>query len=532
MPTMLLRFPGGRYHATPHGHHVNEGLVEWPPSPWRLLRALLATGYATQHWTEVPAAGRRLIEALAETLPIFRLPPATLGHSRHYMPMATFDKGREKTTLVFDAWADIGDGTLAVRWNCELDTESRTLFNTLVANLGYLGRSESWVLGAVLEDDQPLLDGAEAFPHVEGQRPGPGWDQVSLLTVEQPSVYADWRTMMLTESLRDLALPEGKKKPTAALLKKREVASAAFPIDALDCIQRDTSWWKQHGWSQAPGSRRVLYWRPSNALRVGTVAKPSSSQSRPVEAMLLALTTPSGSKGSLPAVARALPQAELIHRALVGRVGKGRAIDCPELTGRDGSGKPLKDHQHAHIVPLDLDRDGHLDHVLIYARMGLGHDAQRAIRNLRQTWTKRGPNLQVALAGQGSLNDLRGISEPLRSGIHALLSVESGSTTWVSATPLVLPRHVKRRGANTLEGQINDELTSRGLPPARVEILPWNDQTLKLRHAIRVRRSPAKAPPVDAGHPARLIFDQPVQGPITIGYASHYGLGLFVAEPQ
>ena len=28
MPTLRLQFPGGRYHATPWGHHVNEGLVE------------------------------------------------------------------------------------------------------------------------------------------------------------------------------------------------------------------------------------------------------------------------------------------------------------------------------------------------------------------------------------------------------------------------------------------------------------------------------------------------------------------------
>jgi CRISPR-associated protein Csb2 len=41
VPTLRLRFPGGRYHATPWGHHVNEGQVEWPPSPWRLLRALM-----------------------------------------------------------------------------------------------------------------------------------------------------------------------------------------------------------------------------------------------------------------------------------------------------------------------------------------------------------------------------------------------------------------------------------------------------------------------------------------------------------
>lgn len=37
-----IRFPLGRYHATPWDRHVNEGAIEWPPSPWRLARALYA----------------------------------------------------------------------------------------------------------------------------------------------------------------------------------------------------------------------------------------------------------------------------------------------------------------------------------------------------------------------------------------------------------------------------------------------------------------------------------------------------------
>ena len=45
MIAISLRFLTGRFHATPWGHHVNEGVVEWPPSPWRLLRALVATFY-------------------------------------------------------------------------------------------------------------------------------------------------------------------------------------------------------------------------------------------------------------------------------------------------------------------------------------------------------------------------------------------------------------------------------------------------------------------------------------------------------
>ena len=132
MPTICLRFPGGRYHATPWGHHVNEGQIEWPPSPWRLLRALIATGYATQQWDEIPPVGRSLFESLAGVLPCYELPSASSAHSRHYIPVGKLDKNMEKTTLVFDTWANVGDGELKIRWDCTLTDEERELFQVLV----------------------------------------------------------------------------------------------------------------------------------------------------------------------------------------------------------------------------------------------------------------------------------------------------------------------------------------------------------------------------------------------------------------
>src|SRR5436309_7738467 len=86
MPVIIrLTFPGGQYHATPWGRHVNEGVPEWPLSPWRLLRALIAT------WRrKCPELGelavRRVLEQLVHP-PQFRLPPARVAHTRHAMPM-------------------------------------------------------------------------------------------------------------------------------------------------------------------------------------------------------------------------------------------------------------------------------------------------------------------------------------------------------------------------------------------------------------------------------------------------------------
>lgn len=532
MPTLLIRFPAGRYHATPWGHHVNEGLVEWPPSPWRLIRALVACGYATLGWNEVPEPARRLVNSLSTTLPTYRLPAATVAHTRHYMPVGVLDKGREKTTLRFDTWAEVQDGVIAVRWDCELDEESRALFAILANRLGYLGRSESWVIAELVPDDAPLPGGQTAYPHIEGHRGGRGYEQVTLMAAEDSADYASWRSARVADVLQPFPV-SGSRKPSAKVLKQRQDAAAPYPADLVECLQKDTAWWRGHRWSQPPGSRRVIYWRSSDCFEVSGPSPAIRLRPAPVAMMLLALTTVSGSRSALPSVTRTLPQAELLHRSLVARVAKGVQVDCPELTGRDATGEPLKGHRHSHILPVDLDGDGHLDHVVVHAPMGLGSEAQEAVRSLRRTWTKGGVgDVRVAMAGHGQLDALRSLPPPYGEKVGVLLGPRAGATVWNSVTPFVPPRFQKVRGSNSLIGQVRAELDSRGLPEASVVVCPWDAQTLRLRHAIRVRRYPASSPPVDVGFALQLTFAEPVKGPLSLGYGSHFGLGLFEAHSE
>jgi CRISPR-associated protein Csb2 len=533
MPTLRMRFPGGRYHATPWGHHVNEGQIEWPPSPWRLLRALIACGFSTQRWTEIPPVARQLIEKLASKLPSYRLPVASAAHSRHYMPVGTLEKGREKTTLVFDTWADVEGDMLEIHWDCELDQEETKLLGQLAECLGYLGRSESWVEAELLADAASSHNCFDAIPHRQGECPGPQWEQVSLMAAIPPGDYTTVQSRATAKILADLPLPAVKKQPSVKMLEARANATAPYPADLLACLVKDTVWWKLHRWSQPPGSQRVVYWRRSGALEVAVPKRPMRRQVRSVTTMLLALTTPSGNQSALPSCRRTLPQAELIHRAIVGRAAQGGRVHCPELTGKDTNGAPLQDgHCHTHILPVDLDADGRLDHIILYAPMGLGDAAQRAIRTLRRTWTKGGVgDLQLALAGSGGLNVLRSLPSPLDCRIEQLLAPPQGARVWVSATPFVPPRFLKRRGANTLAGQVNAELASRGLPEAEVILLDWNgDHVRSFRHYVRSRQRGGTPPPVDIGYGLKLRFSDPVAGPLVLGYASHFGLGLFAAQ--
>jgi CRISPR-associated protein Csb2 len=528
VPTLKLWFPGGRYHATPWGHHVNEGLIEWPPSPWRLLRALIACGYSCQGWTEIPLTAQQLISKLADVLPSYQLPEASAGHSRHFMPVGKLKNGREETTLVFDTWANVGHGLLLIHWPCELNDEEIALLSQLATALGYLGRSESWVEAELIEENQAEPGEFTTFPHRDGTHPGREYEQVALMAPIPIEDYGRWRQQQADAALAQFPLPEGRSRPTAKLLRDREKAVAPYPPSLLSCLTKDTAWWKQRGWSQPPGSQRVLYWRRSDSLQVGVPEDSRARQVSAVTTLLLSLTTTSGNRSALPPCTRTLPQAELFHRAIVGRVANGRRVACAVLTGRDPHGSPLHDgHQHAHILPVDLDDDGHLDHLIIHAEMGLGETAQRAIRTLRRTWTKGGVgDIQLAVVGYGDLSMLRQLPRPLHGQVEQLLGSVQGSRVWESLTPFVPPRFLKPRGKNTLVGQLNAELASRRLPEVSSVRVDAN-LTRKLRHYVRRRSHGGVRPFADIGFGLRLIFSEPVYGPLVLGYASHYGLGLF-----
>jgi CRISPR-associated protein Csb2 len=122
-----IEFPTGRYHATPWDRQVNAGEVEWPPSPWRMLRALVATWHLKLERPDIDHPHDdlvNLVEKLAGVPPRYRLPEATLAHSRHYMPIGKEQyksgKGKllvEQTSKVFDPFLHLEDDEpLVVAW--------------------------------------------------------------------------------------------------------------------------------------------------------------------------------------------------------------------------------------------------------------------------------------------------------------------------------------------------------------------------------------------------------------------------------
>lgn len=502
MLCLLFEFTAGRYHATPWGHHVNEGLVEWPPSPWRILRAMLATGYTKLGWNEVPTEMRELVEALAATLPTYRLPPATLGHTRHYMPIEGWKHGLQKTSLVIDAFVR-PHGALGVMWPAETSPKQQELLSKVLDRLGYLGRAESRVKARLVSPGD-LPDVREVSP----QREDADDEPIRLLTPLPSGEYQNWRA----------------KVPAA-------------PADLLAALQIETTTLARGNWNAPPGSREVVYWRPASAVSPQSAARAKKDGDiAPANTALFALAT-DRKRDVLPLMERALPTMTLFRRALLNKLGD-EAVSCPELTGKDEEGGPLQNgHRHAHFIPLSLDprNRGRIDHVLVHAPMGFGRAAQRALRRLRKTWAKGIDEIAVTLVGLGDISAFREVS-------GVTLPELGTSTSWQSVTPFIPPRFLKARGKNSLQGQVRAELRSRNLPDltcAPIIALPSDRgaaalEARRFRHFARTRQNTgASGPPPGLFH-LTLTFDSPVKGPLCLGWGCHFGLGLFApaGHPQ
>jgi CRISPR-associated protein Csb2 len=503
--TISLHFLAGRYHATPWGRHVNEADVAWPPEPWRLLRALIATWHrkADQDrfsWTLLAD----LVDRLAAELPIYDLPAAVHAHTRHYMPKKTGDD----RTLIFDAFARVDHQTpLRIKWqNVDLISEERALAAHLVHRLGYLGRAESWVEAALMDDSDD--DGcAGAFDCRPDESPADPdvkrvFDLVPLLAPLDAAGYTALRARRLAEA--SSVRPVRDRKAIVATLGDR----------LIDALSYDTADWQRAGWSRPPAARQVLYRRRSDAL-VPTARRRSvratTAEDRTVTTARFVL-----SGNPLPRIEDAVMVGEVARVALMARAKRrlGEANVPDVLSGHGGRGAS---HAHAFFLPEDADGDGRIDHLVVHASGGLPAGCWPVFEELPALWTRDGSSWRVALEAIGTA-----------ATFAAASSLLTTAGTWISVTPYLRPWHVKK-GFGT-EEQIRKECRLRGLPePAAVA----PDEDGRLRRPVHFHRFRSKrglVQPDTGGGFWQLTFAEPTAGPIALGFGCHYGLGLFRAK--
>lgn len=403
-----LVFPWGRYHATPWGRNVNEAAIEWPPSPWRLLRALYSTWRTrAPHLSE--ATVYNLLSQLADP-PTFHLPEFGEAHTRHYLP----DIGHGHD-LAFDAFAVFEPGTaIAVTWPVDLEPADRAALADLASLLPYLGRAESICEARLVPQGDRHPDGLQSGP----------------------------------VSAADL-LATGA--PDAPLVR---VLVPELPLD-LDALVTRTTDVRAARRADPPGAR----WQPYTRLPPATPVRVVHRRvHRSPTAVRWAISAP-----ALPACWAAVGVTDILRRACLARFGRRfDGAPSPTLAGKDTAGRPLAGHRHAHYFALDLDDDHLLDHLVVWAPSGLDEEMVQAVATLdRLVGYAHVPDFRPARLGLEAIGDIGDVAPEL----------VGPARVWRSVTPFAPARHPKRRTAwgQHLASQVAEELAWRDQPsPAAI----------------------------------------------------------------
>lgn len=309
---------GSRYHATPWGRAANEGEPEWPPSPWRLGRALTDAWWRTPSDERAPEADLDAIVAVLCAPPRFLLPRAVAGQTRHFVPKPNNDR-----TLVLDAFIRTDGSPLSFVWDeVDLSSELRAALAELLASVGYLGRAEGRCV-ARLASGVPAA-AVEVAPF-SAARDRAGHEVVRVLCLDEGATVAT-----LSQS-------------TAERRRRRIVTPAS--------------------------GRFVNYLRPLAALDPPRRAQP---RGRPARRDIVALRF-AVEGAAPPPLTEALRFAERYRAAALKRADDQPAEVVALLRGRDpATNEVATGHRHAHYLASDENGDRRIDHLTVWCPGGVG----------------------------------------------------------------------------------------------------------------------------------------------------------------
>jgi CRISPR-associated protein Csb2 len=510
---LVLRqsFPLGRFHATPwRVNPFDDPFGEWPPSPWRFIRAVIARWYQWRRETSGAfnvAELDELASALCDSSYRFHLPVHARRGSpiRQYHPVefgwapANKWKGKGKdrrpisqmraygTSLVQDNYWCVPRGEAgAIWWFLESEQWTPPLAEALdrcLERIVYFGRAESLT----------------SFHRADGHAPKPNCElferqvpnSVRVLVPERDATRADLECV--TEAVtRNVPLgarvmyaerpyrPPGREEPARFLAR-------------ADCRLMQLA----IGWNVPPEPRAVV--RLTARYRSAVVGE------------LLGIKT--GNR------VRNWSAAESSVRTAIA-----------DMLGKDAKGQKLNGHRHTEFLAW---WEGSLPTRLLVWREARPFDAdeQEAVQRAavhELSWSAAGPDTDAW--------KVRLI--PLDAAVPPPPGFDSApAAVWESLTPYVPVRHHLRNGkprdTESLENQIRRELGRRGvLGVEQVEVREIHQPTWVAVHIPR-REAAARAFVGDRrGHWLRLKFHQPVVGPLRLGHSSSFGLGLFVPLPE
>lgn len=477
----------GRYHAHLWGEsQFGMAGPEWPPSPWRLLRAIASAWFSSGPPLSSEGDRDALLERLGRADPPEMWLPKTSFHElRYYQPVRM---GGSDRVLHHDFYAVPEGGRFWFRFNVSLTAEHRGLLDALLGRLRYLGRSESRARLCLLDCETPPARAERVASR-------------SLVPSVANPVYRwvlcaapDFRASDLW-AVRDDASPAGGCPPhlVDVLLARR------MPVPH--------------------GARWVEYAVPHEILvhEIRPCAKPPETRPdvRVAEIRFRLSRRIPIPLQSLVAVGRAFHDAAAArHRALA-------ATDSLSLTGREADGSIARGHRHAYYLPHLSTR---LAIETLIVRIPTGHLTREeldALLGVQRIWVDGSP-YPITVVPEETLTECG----------HSVAAMR-----WVSVTPFVPPLRMRPRRARTdVEEQVVACVERLGVGhPASVQRIAGpggiGSVTTLLAHEYGNKTTGPTGTQWTftrrLGFWFELVFDQPVILSAPMGADSHFGAGQF-----
>ncbi|QUV79765.1 type I-G CRISPR-associated protein Csb2 [Chloracidobacterium thermophilum] len=506
MSVVILRqeFPLGRFHATPwRVNPFDDPYGEWPPSPWRLVRAVTARWY---QWVREEGKTpdleqlKRLQGALCKSTYRFYLPlEARKGNPlRQYQPTEFGWHPAEKRkpgkreygrSLVQDNYWCVPPEA-SVWWFIEgndWNDELKSVLEKCLERITYFGRAETLTRIRPVEQSGEI----KANCQLTEQR------TAGTVPVLVPCAEA---TREDIERTTDDPLAAKQTIPPGArwLYAKRPNPPASrehrrVPERRLECHLMQFA----IGWNVAPERRAIV--RLTARFRGAVIRE------------LLLLKTKDASSSWT-------------------KTSRDVRESVADMIGKNADGEPLNGHCHTEF--LVWCEDGQPTRLLVW-RGSRAFDAEEQEAILLAA--KR--DVSWAAAGPDS-DEWKVRLVPLDQAVPPPPGFDGQpSKVWESVTPYVPPRHYLRSGkvraGESIAEQICREVRKREIAQdVQVDLLgtpQW----------VAVHVPPRKATERTfigdrRGQMVRLRFDKLVVGPIRLGHSSSFGLGLFrpVEEPR
>lgn len=503
-------FPLGRFHATRWNQNPFEDLHgEWPPSPYRLLRALLARWfqYARETDDHDDALRNRLLQKLADQPPEFYLPPLTSTGVplKQYQP-TDFDWTsaganesaymKHSRNLALDRYRALPvDEPIIWHWNkLALGVEELVLLDRLLARVMYFGRNDSYCRFNRLEQFPPGLKANTVLQLTDDGSMAP-------VLIPTPGQPLDFKVL--------LANTDDK------LLSKRPI-----PPNTMWCYARLPE--SERARSQEYGTRHQLeLFLPKNIQCVqfavgGHVFPPLAKWLKIAEQF----------RGSvLKQLSLELSNEE--HTFYM-KLPPEKRSEVALISGKDATGTPLKGHGHAYFL-IFPDQSRKPTRLVVWRKTPFTQLELKALFNATYRsiiWDHGTPEWALRVA-------------PLTTETTIPMNFLGSAREWCSVTPFVPPQNRRRfrKNSKLRRGETPDRLlakllTANGRPePIQIELLDKENSVEWVNlHETKERRQyreKTKTPWSRPGYRFRIRFDSPVAGPLIVGDSAHFGCGLF-----